>query len=339
MDRGKGRSVLFLVRGGETVPSCRFRAWQYLEPMRKLGIDAQCVVLEKSRNPLRQLLFHLRLIPKLRRYDAVVFQKLLEPRRLAFIRLFNGNLHYDFDDAMYLAPDGADFPATMRAAPHVIAGNATLAARARRHNPNVSVVPTVVPMPPVASMPPPGSGDAGIGSRTRPLVLSWIGTADMNMPYVASLVGILDGLPDQVGGMELRILTDKPESAPRRPWIKAMKWSRRGEEEEFRNCDVGLMPLPDDEWCAGKCACKALQYLSYGKPIITSPVGVNKELFRDTAFAALAETPDEWRAALERFRADEAARYAAGSAGRAFVAENFSLEVWAPRLAARIGVA
>jgi glycosyltransferase involved in cell wall biosynthesis len=92
------------------------------------------------------------------------------------------------------------------------------------------------------------------------------------------------------------------------------------------------MPLEDSEWARGKCACKALQYLSYGKPVVVSPVGVNAELFADKPFASLATDPTEWDRALTRWRDDPEARARAAVEGREFVKEHFEVKAWAGRL-------
>jgi hypothetical protein len=254
----------------------------------------------------------------------VVFQKLLEPWRLVFIRFFNANLHFDFDDAMYLGKDGAKFAATIKAAPHIIAGNKTLANEARKYNSNVTIIPTVIPIP--ESVP-------SLQSVNGALILSWIGTGP-NLVYLDPLLAALDDMDSKKPfNLILRILTDTPELAPRRSWITSLQWTRVMEEREFRNCDVGLMPLPNNRWCQGKCACKALQYLSFGKPVITSPVGVNSELFVDGTFGILAVTQEEWKAALCFYGNNACQRREAGDAGYRFVRKNFSIESWAVILA------
>ncbi len=317
------RSILFIVRGNDTVPSCRFRAYQFREPLKRIGVETEYIVLEKSCNPFRQIAFHLRLIPILRRHGAVVFQKLLEPRRLRYLRLFNDNVFFDFDDAMYVSPDGADFPATMRAAPAILAGNETLAAQARAFNPNVIIIPTTTSIP-VA--PPVRTDDR------REVVLSWIGTS-ANLPYLEPVLEALQQLHAEGARFILSILTEKPDRAPVRSWIRTARWSRPLEEEEFRMCDVGLMPLEASAWCEGKCACKALQYLSYGKPVVTSPVGMNRSLFKDGTFGLLAGDREAWKRALKAYLDDPEARRRGGSAGRDFVRAHFNVEDWAKVLA------
>jgi glycosyltransferase involved in cell wall biosynthesis len=320
------RSILFIVRGDDTFPSCRFRAWQFKDPLASLGVRADYVILEKSRNPFKQLLFHLRLISQLKSHHAVVFQKLLEPWRLHFIRFFNANLHYDFDDAMYQASDGAKFAATIKAAPHIIAGNETLAIEARKYNSDVTIIPTVIPIPEISLSP-------SQKSRDGEFILSWIGTGP-NLTYLAPILAAIDDMDStSASGLTLRILTDKPELAPVRPWIISLPWSHVLEESEFRGCDVGLMPLPDTLWGQGKCACKALQYLSFGKPVITSPVGMNRDLFQDGSFGILANTTEEWKAAIRSYRNNVMTRQNAGDAGYLFVKKKFSLDWWTVYLA------
>jgi hypothetical protein len=93
-------------------------------------------------------------------------------------------------------------------------------------------------------------------------------------------------------GLELRlhILTQRPELARGEPGVEVERWSFAAEERALRTTEIGLMPLVDDEWSRGKCACKALQYLSHGRPVIASPVGVNRTLLEGRPYAFLPQT-------------------------------------------------
>jgi hypothetical protein len=60
----------------------------------------------------------------------------------------------------------------------------------------------------------------------------------------------------------------RPGLAGNEPGVDVERWSYDAEAKAMRQGEIGLMPpLVDDEWSRGKCACKALQYLSQGRPV------------------------------------------------------------------------
>jgi glycosyltransferase involved in cell wall biosynthesis len=96
---------------------------------------------------------------------------------------------------------------------------------------------------------------------------------------------------------------------------------------------VGIMPLADTEWERGKCGYKLIQYMAAARPVIASPVGVNREIVEHGVNGFLASTTEDWRAALNRLRDDPALRQRMGLAARERVAARYALDVVAPRLA------
>jgi glycosyltransferase involved in cell wall biosynthesis len=90
------------------------------------------------------------------------------------------------------------------------------------------------------------------------------------------------------------------------------------------DCHVGIMPLPDTHFTRGKCGLKALQFMATGRPVVVSPVGMNKELIDNDRNGILATTVDEWVDALDRFGASPELRRRMGAAGRATIEERFS---------------
>ena len=236
------KRVLFVVRGDATVPSCRFRAYQFSEPLRALGVAAEYFVEGRGESPVDWVRTSFNLMRRLarERYDAVVYQKRLQAERLYLIRAINPNVWYDFDDAVYLGHERR-FRKTIRAAGGVIAGNGELASRALQHSSRVEIIPTTVELPGVYSRPDPEG----------PLRISWVGTAG-NLPYLDPVFEALDRV--RRGGIEaeLHVLTEKPECVPDRDGVVSGRWSTEAEAGAFNRCHLGVMPLLDDAWSRGE---------------------------------------------------------------------------------------
>jgi glycosyltransferase involved in cell wall biosynthesis len=111
-------------------------------------------------------------------------------------------------------------------------------------------------------------------------------------------------------------------------------WSLEQEVDLLQDCDIGIMPLQDNEWARGKCGLKLLQYMAVGLPAIASPVGVNLDIVLDGANGFLASSEAEWRAKLIRLCNDEELRTKIGRAARQTVVDHYSLMAWTPKLAA-----
>ena len=94
---------------------------------------------------------------------------------------------------------------------------------------------------------------------------------------------------------------------------------------------MGIMPLPRTEWVRGKCALKALQYMACGVPCVATPFGAVRDIIEDGVNGLFAETPEEWRDAIERLR-DAPYRRQLGAAARRTVEDRYSLTAAAPKL-------
>ena len=64
------------------------------------------------------------------------------------------------------------------------------------------------------------------------------------------------------------------------------------EVELFNSFDIGIMPVPDNEWSKGNVVRKVL-YMSVGIPAVMSGIGMNKKLFKMVKMV-LANSPSEW---------------------------------------------
>jgi glycosyltransferase involved in cell wall biosynthesis len=114
--------------------------------------------------------------------------------------------------------------------------------------------------------------------------------------------------------------------------VEVLPWRSDTETRDLAEADIGVMPLPDDPWSRGKCACKALQYMGLGIPAVCSPVGINSDLIRDGENGFLANTAEEWIAKLTLLLHSTQLRRKLGLAGRKTVEERFSAASQVPRV-------
>jgi glycosyltransferase involved in cell wall biosynthesis len=263
------------------------------------------------------------------REAALVGPALLE--RLT--RWRNPRIVYDFDDAIwlrYLSPRNrylSYFKAPgktrtlCRLASAVTVGSEHLAQFARRYNRSVTIVPSTISLRVYRPAP-------SRGGSERPVV-GWTGSHS-SIQYLKLVEGALQEL-SQRRRFQLRVIGVPGFSVPGVD-VESRPWRAETEVEDLWPLDVGIMPLSDDPWTAGKCAMKAIQYLGVGVPAVVSPVGSNREVIQDGVTGFHASSQDEWVRALERCLDDAALRARMGLAGRAAVAAHYSAEVQAPRL-------
>lgn len=71
-------------------------------------------------------------------------------------------------------------------------------------------------------------------------------------------------------------------------------WSLSEEPVLIRKMDIGMMPLPDDEWSRSKGGYKIFLYFASGIPAVVSPVGINSQIVTVGQTGFTATTREEW---------------------------------------------
>lgn len=240
---------------------------------------------------------------------------------------------YDCDDAFYLKYRrgrlgalrpllGGKFDTVMRGAAAVTVGNAALADYAANFNPKTVRLPTVVDTRRYVPVSHESDGVFHVG---------WIGSPS-TAPYLNELVEPLVAIGRE-GPVRLIVVGGKGPSIPGVEVVEA-SWSEQTEVELINGFDVGVMPLPDDEWARGKCAFKLIQYMACGVPVIGSRVGANLEVVTP-ACGALATDAAEWTTALRMLRDQPECARRMGEAGRERIEAHYSLR-WAAPVVARV---
>jgi glycosyltransferase involved in cell wall biosynthesis len=231
---------------------------------------------------------------------------------------------YDFDDALWIKkPSAANralgpltFPAKVasiiRWSRQVIAGNRYLRDYALRFNPRVTVIPTAVDTDRFRPRP---------RAQGRVVTLGWIGSHS-----TASYLKLLDPvLPRLARRYEicLKVVGGTYDCEDVR--VSNHEWRLDREVADLQSFDIGLVPLPDDEWTRGKCALKAIQYMAVGLPVVCSPVGMNAEVVQDGVNGFIAQSEADWVDRTAALIEDRALREQMGRRGRALVEDRFAV--------------
>lgn len=112
--------------------------------------------------------------------------------------------------------------------------------------------------------------------------------------------------------------------------IEAMEWSEEIEISTLQRFDIGLYPLPNEEWVLGKSGLKALQYMALGLPVIATAIGANYRVISDKETGFLVQTKEEWLNALTLLIESSDVRRSFGEKGRLKVEKNYSIRATAP---------
>lgn len=104
------------------------------------------------------------------------------------------------------------------------------------------------------------------------------------------------------------------------------QWAEDTEVANIQGMDIGVYPLPIDNWVLGKSGLKALQYMSFGLPTVATNYGtaINR-IIVDGENGILVKTEDEWIEKLKYLIDNPDERRRIGMNGRQTVLEKFSV--------------
>lgn len=346
--------VLALTKYGSRAASTRQRFLQYVPYMRESGFDVRHSPLlgndyvrrlgsatrKISIFLLREYLERMRVLISASEYDLLWIQYELFPYLpAAFERLGllgRKPLVFDFDDAVFNMYDNASNPFVrsilrgklapmLRRAKLCCCGNSYLLEYAQQFCSNTMVLPTVV------------DTESYKPKKRTPgelPVIGWIGSSSTSV-YLKPLLPLLSHLAAS-GVARVKLVGAGHSISTNVQNFEIIEWSQEREIADVQSMDIGIMPLPDDEWARGKCGFKLIQYMACGIPVIASPVGMNNEIVGHGTNGYLAKSIDEWRVSLTRLIARPEERLRFGTNGRARVVRDYSIRSQAPRLIAAL---
>lgn len=326
----------------------RFRFEQYIPLLQENGFE--CVqstlltpreavllyqrghLMTKGLILIRGIFFRIRDLFRANQFDVIfIFREafMVGPPVFEFLfKLFGKKIVFDLDDAIWLSnvseanrfwrflkfPEKAN--TIFKWADWVIAGNKYLGQHASKFNQNIKIFPTTV-------------DDRLVTHREnqdfidRPVCIGWSGSKT-TVAHFRLILPALARVKKKYGGkVSFKLIGDETFESKELE-LQGTAWKLNTELVEMQTLDIGLMPLPADEWSKGKCGFKAIYYMALGIPAVISPVGVNLELLKDGESGYFCRNEEEWVETLSKLVESVELRQRVGKEGRKQFLDHYS---------------
>lgn len=337
--------VLFLTRYPVDGASSRYRVHQYIPHLEQMGVS--CTVQSFMDPQMYRLSFTVGGVPRklwatgkavLRRvaavarhreYDVVYMQRELLPFGPPWLERWmqrrGTKLCFDYDDALFIKKPSRFNPlATLFRAPgkvlelfglvdRVVAGNDWLRDQAAQHGADAVTLEVAED---VSRMPAPGSRVGG-----GPMTIGWLGSTS-TVKYLHLIAPALREIAGRYPDVRFELMGGGDFHMDGVDWHH-QPWSLEGEVEALGRFDIGLMPLPMEEWARGKSGGKARTYMAAGVVPVCAAIGYNLELIEHGRTGFLCSSHEEWVAALELLIRESTLRKQVAVAARAEVEQRF----------------
>lgn len=343
--------ILFLVPYPfDQAPSQRFRFEQYFHVLKAKKIkfkeqsfltSANWRLFYKSSSAgakagalLNGFVRRLLVLPQSLHYDYIFIHREtapVGPPLFEFIlsKILRKKIIYDFDDAIWMTDKTNEGRVEKvirwrgkvkwicRWSYKVSCGNEYLRRYASEYNSQSFLIPTTIDT----------EGGHSISLKKEnasdKIVIGWTGSHS-TLKYLSLVEADLQKLEEKFPHVEFHVIADRAPSLNLKR-LHFKPWSQQTEVLNLAAFDIGIMPLPDDEWSKGKCGFKALQYMSMEVATVASPVGVNVSIIENGVNGFLAKN-DEWKDCLTLLIENRMLQARLGSEGRKTVENHFSVK-------------
>ncbi|HEX8514771.1 MAG TPA: glycosyltransferase family 4 protein [Bacteroidia bacterium] len=330
-------------------PSQRFRFEQYFDHLREQNFECHLSNLLTEEDDkrfyssgsltgkvsilLRSFFKRMKDVKNAKNYDLIFVQREAFMTGSTFferrLRASGKKMVFDFDDSIWILDTSKankkwewlknpqKTAKIIALSDMVFAGNAYLGDYAKQFNSNVRIIPTTIDTK---------EYKRAIPARdNKSVCIGWSGsiTTIKHFEYALPFLSVLKKKYGE--RISIKVIGDG-SYVNNELGIKGIPWIKEDEIKELSSFDIGIMPLPNDEWTKGKCGLKGLQYMALEIPTIMSPVGVNTNIIQDGVNGFLAATTEEWTEKISQLVDSFELRQKIGAEGKKTVDLEYSVE-------------
>ena len=341
-------NILFIAPYPKTIaPSQRFRFEHYLPELEQAGIkynyktfvtgEDYKIMFQSGKAIKKGLIIAKGIIKRtgllftLKKYQFIYIHReaaLLGPPVFEWLiaKVCRKKIIYDFDDAIWipLSSDANPLAAKIKCnwkvakickwSTIVSTGNSFLANYAKQFCNDVRIIPTVVDTI--------KTHNKTKNQEEQPLTIGWTGTFT-NFIHLPLSTPAIKKLQEKYQ-FDFLIIADKDPELKNINYT-FLKWNKDAEIDDLIKMHIGIMPLIKTDVQLGKCAFKAIQYMSLGIPAVVTPIGANCEVVDDGLNGYWADNDDEWYSALEKLIQDAGSRTKLGMAAQQKIITQYSV--------------
>jgi glycosyltransferase involved in cell wall biosynthesis len=332
------RQIAFISEGSDNNSSTKHRCLMISSELRKRGYDSKVFCRSSIRNSIPNL------SEQIKQWKAVIKLKpdvVILHRSCNFIDSYmlnriakNCRIIYDFDDALFeIRQPGkcisySYIDKIIEKSNGVFAGSHYLVNYAKRLNEDTFLIPT--PVDSNLFFPP----DVDYDKDNDKVTIGWLGGGNkFQLRYLKLLRPPLKYLAEKYP-IRFKIISSQCKEVETEFRDIGCEvdfgldyWAPLEEmPKHISDFDIGVMPLTDDPYSRGKCAMKAIEYMSMKIPVVASAVGENVFVVNHGYNGLLASNTQEWISYLEILIKSESLRTSLGQNGRRTIEEKYSMD-------------
>lgn len=161
-------------------------------------------------------------------------------------------------------------------------------------------------------------------NKSKRPIIGWTGSIS-TLPYLELIKDTIIEVQKKYN-CDLHVISSKKENLNFKKY-KSIVWNSKNEVKYLKNIDIGLYPLPKEEWVKGKSGLKAIQFMSLGIPVIATDTEINRGVIIHNKTGLLVKNENEWLNALKKLIENKSIRAKMSKNSVSHVKKNFSVEV------------